>query len=240
MRILRSDQLLLVQYLVVQASSRSILLTSAAGAPVVVVFVVQDAICYLLFPFRSTSQCLHLERCSLFLYYNNEEQEDHDHEKKGEHQVGTTSMLVVLLFCSFLCGVVMNNNSGGDNNHNNANTITHDYTQDDAIVINDNEFTTQGFAGIPALLKYDTFRGFFKVDGKEKLVSGGRYRPLTPVMFAIEYQLFGYNPVIGHLLNILWFALLVLVLYYDSLYYLYQYSRQYSYQRPLPSIGGVP
>ena len=94
-----------------------------------------------------------------------------------------------------------------------ANTITHDYTQDDAIVINDNEFTTQGFAGIPALLKYDTFRGFFKVDGKEKLVSGGRYRPLTPVMFAIEYQLFGYNPVIGHLLNILWFTLLVLVLY---------------------------
>lgn len=94
-----------------------------------------------------------------------------------------------------------------------ANTITHDYTQDDAIVINDNEFTTQGFAGIPALLKYDTFRGFFKVDGKEKLVSGGRYRPLTPVMFAIEYQLFGHNPVIGHLLNILWFALLALVLY---------------------------
>ena len=41
-----------------------------------------------------------------------------------------------------------------------ANTITHDYTQDDAIVINDNEFTTQGFAGIPALLKYDTFLVF--------------------------------------------------------------------------------
>jgi len=112
-----------------------------------------------------------------------------------------------------------------------ANTITHDYTQDDAIVINDNEFTTQGFAGIPALLKYDTFRGFFKVDGKEKLVSGGRYRPLTPVMFAIEYQLFGYNPVIGHLLNILWFTLLVLVLYLtlERLFFKYDTSSKWRY-----------
>lgn len=112
-----------------------------------------------------------------------------------------------------------------------ANTITHDYTQDDAIVINDNEFTTQGFAGIPALLKYDTFRGFFKVDGKEKLVSGGRYRPLTPVMFAIEYQLFGHNPVIGHLLNILWFALLVMVLYLtlERLFLKYDTSSHWRY-----------
>lgn len=94
-----------------------------------------------------------------------------------------------------------------------ANTITHDYTQDDAIVIYDNEFTTKGFAGIPGLLKYDTFRGFFKVDGKEKLVSGGRYRPLTPVMFAVEYQFFGRSPMMGHILNILWYALLVVVLY---------------------------
>ena len=94
-----------------------------------------------------------------------------------------------------------------------ANTITHDYTQDDAIVIYDNEFTTQGFAGISGLLTYDTFRGFFKVDGKEKLVSGGRYRPLTPVMFAIEYQIFGRSPMMGHIFNVLWYALLVVVLY---------------------------
>jgi len=94
-----------------------------------------------------------------------------------------------------------------------ANTLTHDYTQDDAIVIYDNEFTTEGAAGIPNLLSYDTFRGFFKVDGKEKLVQGGRYRPLTPIMFALEYQVFGRSPMAGHLFNILWYALLVIVLY---------------------------
>lgn len=71
-----------------------------------------------------------------------------------------------------------------------ANTLRHDYAVDDAIVIYDNEFTTKGLAGIPNLLKYDTFRGFFKVEGKEALVSGGRYRPLTPMMYALEVELF--------------------------------------------------
>ncbi len=94
-----------------------------------------------------------------------------------------------------------------------GNTLTHDYTQDDAIVIYDNMFTTQGFSGIPGILKYDTFYGFFKVEGKDKLVAGGRYRPLTLVMFAVEYALFGENPFIGHLGNILLYGLLGIVLY---------------------------
>ena len=94
-----------------------------------------------------------------------------------------------------------------------TNTLTHDYTQDDAIVIYDNMFTTKGFSGIPGILKYDTFYGFFKVEGKEKLVAGGRYRPLTLVMFAAEHAAFGPNPFIGHLGNILLYGLLGVVLY---------------------------
>lgn len=95
-----------------------------------------------------------------------------------------------------------------------ANTINHDYTQDDAIVIYDNMYTTQGISGIPGLLTKDTFHGFFKTDGKSKLVSGGRYRPLTPIMFAVEWQLFGKKPLIGHLMNIVFFALLCFILFY--------------------------
>ncbi len=94
-----------------------------------------------------------------------------------------------------------------------ANTLTHDYTQDDAIVIYDNMFTTDGFSGIPGILKYDTFYGFFKVEGKDKLVAGGRYRPLTLVMFAAEYAFFGESPFIGHLGNVLLYGLLGIVLY---------------------------
>lgn len=94
-----------------------------------------------------------------------------------------------------------------------SNTLTHDYTQDDAIVIYDNMFTTKGINGIPGILTNDTFYGFFKEEGKAKLVSGGRYRPLTQVMFAIEWELFGDKPFFGHLINVLLFALLVLLLF---------------------------
>ncbi len=124
-----------------------------------------------------------------------------------------------------------------------ANTLRHDYAVDDAIVIYDNEFTTKGVAGIPGLLKYDTFRGFFKVEGKESLVSGGRYRPLTPVMYAVELELFAekkkdengdilkdkdgdevFDPnqngklntvkIVGHLINTLLYGLTGVVLFW--------------------------
>lgn len=94
-----------------------------------------------------------------------------------------------------------------------VNTIGHDYALDDAIVIYDNEFTTQGVAGIDELFKYDTFRGFFKEEGKANLVSGGRYRPFTPAMFALEVSLFGQSPLIGHLGNIILYGILCVVLY---------------------------
>ena len=94
-----------------------------------------------------------------------------------------------------------------------ANTLTHGFVQDDAIVITDNMFTTQGVKGIPGILSKDTFFGFFKVEGKETLVSGGRYRPLTLVLFALLYEVAGGNPFIFHLLTVLLFAATGVVLY---------------------------
>ncbi len=94
-----------------------------------------------------------------------------------------------------------------------ANTITHEYTQDDAIVIYDNMYTTQGVKGIPGLLTKDTFFGFFKVEGKSRLVQGGRYRPLTPVMFALEWQLVGRSPWLGHLVNIILYGITGVVVF---------------------------
>jgi len=93
------------------------------------------------------------------------------------------------------------------------NTISHEFTQDDAIVIYDNMYTTKGISGLKGLFTKDTFFGFFKEEGKAKLVSGGRYRPLTPAMFAIEYQLVGKNPILGHLINILLYGFLCLMIY---------------------------
>lgn len=92
-----------------------------------------------------------------------------------------------------------------------ANTIGHNYTVDDAIVITDNDFVKEGFSGIGKILKHDTFLGFFKVE--KSLVAGGRYRPLSLVTFAIEYQFFGANPMISHFVNVLLYALTGMLLY---------------------------
>jgi protein O-mannosyl-transferase len=94
-----------------------------------------------------------------------------------------------------------------------ANTLGHGYTLDDAIVIYDNMFTTKGISGIGGLLGNDTFYGFFKESGKAALVEGGRYRPLTPIIFALQWQIFGKNTFVGHLTNILFYAACCVMLY---------------------------
>ncbi len=94
-----------------------------------------------------------------------------------------------------------------------ANTLGHQYALDDGIVITENMFTEKGLAGLKGIFSKDTFYGFFKEDGKDNLVEGGRYRPFTLAMFALEIQLFGEKPFWGHLFNILWYCLSVLVLY---------------------------
>ncbi|MEA3444845.1 MAG: tetratricopeptide repeat protein, partial [Bacteroidota bacterium] len=44
--------------------------------------------------------------------------------------------------------------------------------------------------------------------GKDmNMVAGGRYRPLSLITFAVEYELFGENPHISHFINILLYAL---------------------------------
>ncbi len=92
-----------------------------------------------------------------------------------------------------------------------GNTLFNKYALDDAIVITQNSFTKQGLKGISDILKYDTFTGFF---GKEKeLVAGGRYRPLSLITFAVEYQLFGENPFISHLINILIYIFISFLIY---------------------------
>jgi len=92
-------------------------------------------------------------------------------------------------------------------------TVSFEYTQDDAIVINDNMYTTKGVDGIGGLLSHDTFYGYFKDASKTRLVSGGRYRPLTPIMFAIEYDIAGLHPWFSHLISAICYGLLCWILF---------------------------
>lgn len=90
-------------------------------------------------------------------------------------------------------------------------TLGHHYALDDALYITDNQFTKKGFAGIGDLLSHESLVGFY---GEQKsLLTGGRYRPLAHITYAIEYQFFGENPGISHAINILLYSCLMLLLY---------------------------
>lgn len=90
-------------------------------------------------------------------------------------------------------------------------TLGHQYALDDALYITDNQFTKKGFAGIGDLLSHESLVGFY---GEQKsLLTGGRYRPLAHITYAIEYQFFGENPGISHAINIILYSLLMLLLY---------------------------
>lgn len=87
-----------------------------------------------------------------------------------------------------------------------ANTINHDYAYDDYSVIKNNTIVSQGVTAIPEIFSTPYRWGFFRT-------SNDTYRPLSLVMFAIEYQAFDGDPAISHLLNVLIYVCCVVMLF---------------------------
>ncbi|MFN0008916.1 MAG: hypothetical protein ACKVXR_13525 [Planctomycetota bacterium] len=93
-----------------------------------------------------------------------------------------------------------------------VNTIPHDRALDDNIVITSNSFVQRGVAGVGDILFHDTFRGFLATLGAESELTGGRYRPLSLVTFALEQSLTGGDPHVAHAVNVLLYAITGLLL----------------------------
>ena len=86
-----------------------------------------------------------------------------------------------------------------------ANTLHHEYAWDDQIVILENPHVQEGLKGIPA---------FFVKQHSDYLHDKYGYRPIVQTTFAVEHELFGNNPRSGHFMNVLYFSLLCLLIYY--------------------------
>ncbi len=123
-----------------------------------------------------------------------------------------------------------------------CNTFQHEYALDDTIVIVKNEYVHEGFKGVDDILTKDAFDSYYRQFNSSNQLSGGRYRPLSIVTFAIEQQFFGAVPPekvdsvlergmsyemkapaeqqflrhmhIRHVFNVLWYMLCVVVLLY--------------------------
>jgi tetratricopeptide (TPR) repeat protein len=102
-----------------------------------------------------------------------------------------------------------------------ANSFFNHYALDDGIVIQKNEYVQQGLRGIPKILSSDAYESFYKQMNAKQQLSGGRYRPLSVVTFAIEQQFFGTKAkvvpeddvaFIRHFVNVALYVLSVVLL----------------------------
>jgi tetratricopeptide (TPR) repeat protein len=117
--------------------------------------------------------------------------------KKNESEVQSTNWFSVKNLCLVLGAVAFLLY---------ANTLLHGYILDDVMVLKENMLVKQGVKAIPELFSTPHMRGYL-------VIPNDLYRPLSLVMFAIEYQFFGLNPVANHFFNIITFVGCVIVLF---------------------------
>lgn len=81
-------------------------------------------------------------------------------------------------------------------------TAWFDFAWDDKLVITANEYTTRGIDGLA-----DIFTRRVSIPYKSE------YRPIPQALHAIEYDLSGGSPHVGHLFNVLWYGLACVLVY---------------------------
>jgi protein O-mannosyl-transferase len=87
-----------------------------------------------------------------------------------------------------------------------APTIGHGFVLDDLAVIENNKFVQEGFGGIPDLFSTFYWKGFWDANA-------GLYRPLSMIMFAIEWAVSPNNPALHHFVNMLLYAVTIGLLF---------------------------
>jgi len=91
-----------------------------------------------------------------------------------------------------------------------GNTVSNDYTLDDTIYTTENEYIINGFSSVKDIFNKGSLYGFTK----DNFVQQSPYRPLTLLSFMTEASIVGFNPHISHFINILLFAITVVLLYF--------------------------
>ncbi|MCS6904142.1 MAG: tetratricopeptide repeat protein [Bacteroidia bacterium] len=98
-----------------------------------------------------------------------------------------------------------------------GNTHDHEYAGDDQMYTYGNVYTRNGIKGIPDILTKDSFHGFW---GDSPDFAKRYFRPLAIVTFAIEREIsknapppLDFNPYRSHKINILFFAITLLLIY---------------------------
>lgn len=95
-----------------------------------------------------------------------------------------------------------------------GNTLFNQYALDDNGVILGNDYVKMGVSGIYKIMTNDAYSSYLQQLHASQNFTGGRYRPLSIVAFAVEQSLFGDSAFIRHLVNILFFIATIFAIYY--------------------------
>jgi len=87
-----------------------------------------------------------------------------------------------------------------------ANTLMHGFVLDDEAVITKNRFVMEGLGGISKLFTTYYWEGYWSNNA-------GLYRPLSLVMFAVEWSISPNNPFIHHAVQVLLYSVCIVVLF---------------------------
>lgn len=86
-----------------------------------------------------------------------------------------------------------------------GNTFEHDYAWDDAIVITENDRVQQGLSD-----PLEFFRNIKSDDAQHRY----GYRPISLLSFAADVEISGMTPKTGHVMNVLYYAILCCLIFY--------------------------
>lgn len=115
-------------------------------------------------------------------------------------------------------------------------SLSYEYVLDDKMVFTENQFVQQGLAGMGDIFGKESFAGYF---GEQMdLLVGARYRPLSLATFALEYELWGQNARLSHLVNILLYGLAGLLLYV-TLWFLLPVAKDRSWFLTVPFAAAL-
>jgi len=86
-----------------------------------------------------------------------------------------------------------------------ANTIGNGYNMDDGIVTNGHKLTSQGLSAVGEIFTSNYY--------SDAMGYAFGYRPIVHLSFALEHELFGEKPGAGHFINVILFALSVVLFF---------------------------
>lgn len=87
-----------------------------------------------------------------------------------------------------------------------ANTFGHAYALDDRAVMFQNKFVQQGFGGFPEIMTTFYWNGFWEANA-------GLYRPMSLLVFAMEWAVNDNAPGLYHFVNVVLYALTCVLVY---------------------------